>query len=721
MKQAPDVAASPDIAADSQRMRDALTSLGRRVTQDMEDRASWVQAREHWFKRRYCLEWRNPQVPWPGSSNIVLPLIDKKCDEMKPQYVNLVASAKPPVTARAAMPRYQKKTKSVELWYEWLVHHGSPNFIEETTLGVDDCLETGRCIIKDYWRYETRQSPTTLTSSRLPAELRRLIVSQSEKDANKLFIAGGGQGGAVVLTKREFDQQRDQIQKVVEYAFDLDHEERRDQKAIETILSWFRAGAKGECRFESRDVVMNVPAIQAIHPIDFIVPDNATDNIEDHERIAEVMYFTASQLKAAAIDQKFEKSAVDALFDKRRKGGDEDGSNSRGFNWQKQLISRQQATKEGLAQDTESDLFEVWKISTRMSLTEGAPEKKVQVWVPRESMGTPLKFKVHSRASGSWGYHTYTFELNKRRWYSPRGIPEKLDDLDAEMTAQHRAKLNAAAISNSLTFKAKPNRNYNVSNWGWRPGQIYFTNDPIGDLVPVSVPSKDISFDSEVQQLRVWAESYLGGPDYGLSDQSNLSEARTATEIQAIQSQARQSLSMRGLLFQRCYQGIYKEMLNEWIERGPDEVYIQVTGGDEPIRLTKSDLQGQYAIQCTGTIGSSDPVLEAQKAQNRIIMLAQLKPLLEPKYALDLGEAVIDWMEKDDIRLVRRVIRERSPEEIQQIQEAQQQALAQQQQQELSMAQAGAKPHPLQSGMTGTKSSPAMSTLPSIPPIGSRN
>jgi hypothetical protein len=87
---------------------------------------------------------------------------------------------------------------------------------------------------------------------------------------------------------------------------------------------------------------------------------------------------------------------------------------------------------------------------------------------------------------------------------------------------------------------------------------------------------------------------------------------------------------------------------------------------------------------------------------------------------LNMAEAVIDWLEKDDIRLVRRVIRERSTEELQKIAQEQQQAEAQRQQQELAMAQAGQKPHPLTSGATGTKSSPAMSALPSLPPIGSR-
>ncbi len=705
-------------------MKDWLSDLARNVKEDFEGRAQWVQAREHYFSRRYCLEWRNPTFPWPGSSNIVLPLIDKKIDELKPQYVNLIAAAKPPVTAQAVLPQFQKKAKNVELLFDWLVHHGSPNFIEETILSVDDCLETGRAILKSYWRYESRQTPTIITSKRLPKRLKSLIVSQlDEKHADTLFMAGGGPGGAVVLTKKEFDRMRDGIKAVVLQEFDLDEDEPRDQKAISEILAWLRAGARGELKYESRDVVLNVPAIAAINPVDFVVPENATMDIEDHERICEVMYFTKSQLQALALDQKLDKKALDHLLDKTKKGAGPGYEQSSGrLNWQRNLIDIQQSNREGIDAGGEKDgIFEIWKISTRMSTHEGGPEKKVVALVPADAPGVPLKLKAWNRPSGLWGYHTYTFEMNKRRWYSPRGVPEKLDDLEAEMTAQHRAKLNRAAIVNAPTFKYKPNRHINPNVWKWIPGQMMPTNDPMGDVIPIEMSNLDVAFDNEIQQLRVWAESYLGGPDYGLTDNSTLSEARTATEIQAIQGQARQSLSMRGLLMKLCYNQVWRQFFDMWHTLGPDEVYIRVTGDDEPIRVTKEELQGQFLLQCSGTIGSSDPQVEAQKAQNRLALLAQIQSagLLGDQYELNMGEAIRDWLEKDDIRLAKLVLRERSQEEIQQIQQQRQQAAAQMQQQELALAAAGSKP-----SSNGTSKSQGPQQRPgvaSLPALGGRN
>lgn len=711
VKTSPTESVEPEISVDSTRVLEFLGMVAGRVNEDFEDRESWVQAREHWFRRRYCLEWRDPQTPWVGSSNIVLPLIDKKIDELKPQYVNMIASAKPPVTCYAAFPEFQKKTRNVEMWFDWLVHHGSPGFIDETILAVDDCLETGRGILKSFWRYETTQSPGILTASRLPKELRPLIVTANDEQANAAYVAAGGQGGAVVLTRRQYDQMGDVIRTVIQKSFDLDKNEARDQKALESIFQWFRGGAKGELHYEHRDVVKSVPAIRAISPLDLIVPKSATNNPEEHERITEVMYFTETQLKALAIDEKLNKSAVDRLLDTRKVGANKSSDGGKGrTNHQRRLMDIQQDSKEGIQSESREELFEIWKVCTRYSATAHAAEKKIVALIPADCPDAPLKIKAHSRPSGEWGYHTFTFELNKRRWYAPRGVPEKLDDLEAEMTAQERAKINRMSIVNSPTFKYRPGRHINPSVWKWFPGQMMPTTDPMGDVVPVQVQPLDISFDSHIQQLRVWAESYLGGSDYGISDASNLSEPRTATEIQAIQSQARQSLSMRGLMFKLCYDGIWREFFDLWHTIGPDEVYIKVTGGDEPIRLTKEDLQGKFMLQCTGTIGNSDPVLEAQKAQNRIVLLAQLKPLVEPKYEIDLGEVIRDWMEKDDIRLMKRVVRERSPEEIQKIQAEAAKQRALQQQAEI----AGASP---QRGGGGQQRAPA---VPSLPGAGSR-
>jgi len=97
-----------------------------------------------------------PGLPWPNSSDIVMPLGDMMIDKLKPLYVGMVTQAHPPVTVLAHDAESLQRTNDVELWFDWLIRVGAPNFVREIVLAADDLLETGRCQIKSLWQYETR-------------------------------------------------------------------------------------------------------------------------------------------------------------------------------------------------------------------------------------------------------------------------------------------------------------------------------------------------------------------------------------------------------------------------------------------------------------------------------------------------------------------------------------------------------------------------------------
>jgi len=254
-------------------------------------------------------------------------------------------------------------------------------------------------------------------------------------------------------------------------------------------------------------------------------------------------------------------------------------------------------------------------------------------------------------------------------------VPEKLDDLEKEITVQHRAKLNAMAISTAKTFKYRAGSNINPSNYRWIPGQFYPVRS-MDDVQELVVTPPDINLEREEQILRTWAEQYMGSADFGLANPlSSLTEARTAQEIRAIQASARQALSLRGTLFQKAMGDVYNELFDLWHEYGPEEVWVKVTGS-EPMRFTKEDLQGDYEFIPTGVIGETDRALEASKALSRIeVLLRAQQAGIGDEFEFMFGEAILDWLEKDDVRVARRILRRRRPEEVQAIrqQRAQQQ------------------------------------------------
>lgn len=658
--------------ADTQRVKDYLKGIRKACEEDENDRQDWLQKRAHYQRRRYSLEWRSPTYPWPGSSEIVMPLIDKKIDELKPEFVNLVLASKPAVTALALSQDIRNET-GVELWADWLVKWGIPGYAQEVILASDDFLEIGRAIVQTSWLWKTQHAPEVLTLDRLPERLRQLVVVDiSAKRADRLFALAQQQGvpSPKILTRREFEQIREQIARIVQIEFQLDPEEPVDQGSIDKILDWLQAGAEEPLTFFKRDVVHDVPAMTTVSPIDFVVPESTTD-IESAERMTHKMYFNRAQLLRRARDGGWDMTAVKFVTtedDKKIQRGNRPFHSRRFLEYE-----LDQADREGTARSMDQEI-EVHQTCSWYTDRAGIPDRKVVVLYSPLHPDKPFKFFFWHRPSGKWPYHTATLELNKRRWYSPRGIPEIIDDLEAEITFEHRAKLNRMTIANSPSFAYRVDSHIRPENFKWVPGQFYPMRNPQVDLVPMQIPNLDVSFEREEQILRTWAEERLGGVDFGLANPlSSLTEARTAREIGAIQDRSRRSLSLRGTLWQKMFQEVYHEMFDLWTVFGPPEVWINVTGG-EPIRLTKEELQGQFIFQLTGTIGERDPVLETQTALARLQTLIQIASLgiIPPEFDLNMGVALQDWLEKSDARLARRILRIRSLQEVQQIQAEQQ-------------------------------------------------
>lgn len=643
---------SPEIR-DTKRGRDFLQELRKAVDEDDGSRQMWSQKLDHYRRRRYCMEFRDPTYPWPGSSSIVMPLIDKKIDELKPQYVNLLTAAKPPVTVLANDKSSLEKCRGVETWFEWLIKYGSPRFVEEFIFCVDDMLEQGFGILKSVWFYETRNSPSFLRASKLPERLRTLIVTQGN-NADELAALSG----LPVITKDEFDspQLRPALKAAIREEFDLDEDEPADKDAFRAIFSWLRSGAKGDLKYEHRDTVRNVPGVIAVRPQDLIVPENAPGDVEGCERLTQAMFFNRVQLEQKARDGEWNKEAVEQIIKAKRSRH----SSGRRFS----LSEVDEALREGVSAAQVQDQYEVFETCCYWSKGEGQPaEKAVVLWAP-DATEIPLKFYKYQRPSGLWPFHRADFEHNKNRWHSPRGIPEKVDDLEFELTQQHRYKLNRATIATAPTIFYDPASGFNPSSFHHIPGQCVPVRRPESVNV-LEWPQLDVIFEREEQILRTWIEEHIGGVDHGLSNPlSQMSEPRTATEISAISGKARQSLALRGLLCQRMLNEVWKEMFDLQIAYGDDKILIRTSGMQEPIQLTKEELQGQYVFQSTGTIGEQDPQLEAQKALMRIQLLTQMKPLMEPTYEVDLGALVMDWLERDDVRVAKRVIRKRSPQEV---------------------------------------------------------
>jgi hypothetical protein len=200
------------------------------------------------------------------------------------------------------------------------------------------------------------------------------------------------------------------------------------------------------------------------------------------------------------------------------------------------------------------------------------------------------------------------------------------------------------------------------------------------DIKPLDVPDRTIPDEREENILLTWVERYLGGFD-ALASQQNISEARTATVVNALQRSASEILAYRTEVIQMGMRNVYGMIWSLWNQWGANDVYIQVTG-EGMKHLTKEEIRGKFDIIPVGTITNTDPEIERQRALQVLDVVSRLAAdpqMLGVKWEVDLGQALANWLQKTSILEASSVIRERSPEEIQQLQ---QQAQARQERRE---------------------------------------
>lgn len=647
----------------SGRMKDFLSTLRGEIEDDAAGRRDWLNDKRYWRRRRYGKEHRYTDYPWPGGSEIVMPTIDMTIDRMKAAYAAYLAHKSPPCTVLGATDQEVQQAPTIEFFFEWLVRKGSPRYLREMLLGLDDLFECGRMVMKSLWWYETRNAPETLSRRTLPQELRRYISVGSERNL----------AAATVLTGQEFQsdktfrkRQKD-IQQAVSVYLDLDPEEARDQAAIEKVMKWLYEGAEGEITYKKRDTLWDAPAVVAVDPEHLIVPAYAT-SIENAEHITHEMMLTETEIRSRAKDYRWNQAVVDKVL----KMGPAGSTRPRGT-WS-QIF--QESYDFDVAKQESNNLYRIYESCCWMDFDrDGRDEKVVALWFANFDEA-PLKLIAYQRPSGKWPYHTCEFELNGRYWYEPRGVPEITSDIDFEITQQHRAKLNRMTIANAPVFMYRMHRGLNPENIRWIPGQMVPVNDP-SDILPLQVPNLDMSYEREEQILKTWNEQRTGGVDFALNNPlSSLQEPRTRYEVQQVMSNSKTIMSLRGALWQQMLSEIYGEFFDLWQTYGPDDVYIRVTG-EQPIQISKEDLQGDYLFQVEGAIGDEDPELRAQKALTRIQVLTPFlaqPQLLGTKFEIDGGELVAEYLESQDIRSARRILRRRSPEEVQQIEAEQKRA-----------------------------------------------
>ena len=630
-----------EVSISQQKLRDFVGAEILSVKADLAQRGTWEMKQQRWFEKRYGVRPTSKNFPWPGASNVHVALVEEKIRKLKPNYINMAFEGDPIVSMTSFGGTPVEIAQNCEILMDYLLKYSmnrvpGKNYLESLVLLVDWMLEKGMSIGKVIWDYHCREFTKVVDTETLSPELQSILKDPQTTDNDLRQIISEEAG------------------------LDLnnpDHVERMNKG-----IKQYRKGDR-YIRFLLEDTIYNGPRLIAVDAKELIVPQDTTD-IESARRITHRMYFTLNELKAGQRSSKFEN--VDEITN--NKAGQP--------TIPKDLLDTVKANREGISDYLKgSNLIEVWEIYTWYDINhDGVDEKVVLTLVP--STGTVLRFIEYPYDHGRWPFVVFTYEMNDDRWYAHRGVPELLDSYQTIATNQENAKLDYMTIANSIQFKYRTG-SIQPGNIRFIPGQGIAVQR-MEDIEQFRVDRLDISFDTEMEKIRRLSEQLIGQPDLALGGLMNGQERRTAAEVNEVVGMSKQIFSLDARLFKNSLQKMYDMILDLFLQYGPEEVWVSVTGG-ERLKLTRSQIQGDVIIVPNGEFTTLSRTVE----ENKRFQMLQLA-LSDQSGATNAYAAWQWYLSYSDPKGAKRILN--PPEVYQQIQQQIQQARQLEIQQKMALA-----------------------------------
>jgi len=578
------------------------------VSEALSHRSEWESKSEAYYKKRYGIR-KKKDFPWPGSSNIHLPLTDKVIRHQKPVFVNAVFGMNPVVSIEAIGDADPERSHRIEAFYDWLLRFRMSRCREAQLHSIDSFLTYGMSIIKCLWEHKTERSTRVLDLTGLKVDRGAVTDEELGQFAEQLGIVGDSPD---------------------------------DAAAYESMARQFRAGNE-KLEVSLQVTKYNAPRWVFVDPRDIVVPWDSTDDVDDLPWIAHRMFLKPDQIVERGINGMYNMEAARKVAD-----GERASKRLRTDS----VLDAIRERREGMLQSAEDSSFvEVLEVYFHHDINgDGIAERCVLTISPQGR--EVLRLVEFPYEHGMWPFTRFVHEANEPRWYSPRGIPEMLNDIQTEINAQHNAKLDRMTIQNSLTFLVREGSIRNSSNLRFRPGS-YIPVRRMDDIKPLAFQALDYSFDNEERTLKAYAEEYVGVTDFGISNVNQKVERRTATEVSEISRMSDMVANLDLQIFQESMRRLHRQTLFLWAQYGDPSVMINVDGGAQPLVFNRWDLYKDFDLVPTGRLDNISSRSRVEKA------FADMQVAANPVFSpfVNHFEILRDYFENSDFRSSRRLLR----------------------------------------------------------------
>lgn len=581
---------------------------------------------ERWFKKRFGIRPASVNWPWPGASNLHLPLIDKTIRRSKPNFYNAIIGVTPTVTFKSTVTGDDlQMVRGIERRFDDMLHDEMEIF-RPLAHGVDKMLERGYFTVKVIQEFfpEVVEEKVNIKEKFSP-EVQDFIYSPETTE--------------------------DQLIEEMAKQFDMDLDDDSDKGQIQSAIDQIKRG-ENIIKFQRSITKHPHPSLFVKEAANIIVPPDTCD-IRDSRMIEDRIPMTCEDILERIESGKWDKDNGYELLRDLGYNTENPEESRTGTNPDKKENARLEEAREGVEGMSEElpiiSEFYVWfrwpgdKLPSRCVLTCSRKHPKL-----------PLRFRKYKYEAvdgtpAKWPFAQVTFEVVGDRYHSPRGYAQMLDSLQTELVNNHNAKQNYMSIANSMNFKVKKTANIAT---GWIPGQPFYVNR-MDDVEEMNIGQRDLSFDNEERILKGWAEEYIGLLDQTLvqptgGGMGGAANPRTKAEIDAVQaitvSVAGSDLQIFQILGMNV---VYRMIWERWMQYGPDKIkYIDGMGNEKEV--DKQEIKNRLKMMPTGNIGNVSKQTRLARAANRF-------QLFNGNQRVNQGELIKDYLVNDDDRLIERL------------------------------------------------------------------
>lgn len=636
MNEAPDALENINALSVSQEIKDFVNQIDKDIQSASNDRNTWNLRQDNYTRKRYGI--RPPKsFPWNGAANYMLPQIDSDINRLKPAYINLAFGVSPIVNFEPYGPEDVEPARKREILNDWRLNK-QVKFFREYSLGVDYMLHRGYTLFKITWKYETRTYTEILDLAEMDTEIVDAMFMPEITD--------------------------DILFHIIAEALKPDLKIQENVDAIKSAISEFRDG-KTRFEIEFTEKYENRADVKACDPRQDVTFPVGTTDIQNAYFIDYRFWASKNDIKNAMKHGKFEKFSDDDI--------DSWGTRS----YQLTTADHLKAVRDGVTlQKRHEDLILMHEVCTWYDVNGDGIDERVITTYPDTSPESVLRFIEVPFDHGQFPYVVVRRELNDAEIMSSRGIPALDDDFQSGISTLFNQDIDAGTISNTPTVVARKGSVKNLRNLRYVPGQVVETENGTADYSIVQNQNLgQASRFSSMQYLKAWANDRIGNLTAATSQINNKpgqgqQGQKTATEVSEIASASGQLQSMDLLVFQNQMADVYYQIDALYEQFGDEDEFVMITN-EQPIHITRQEIQGKFNIVPNGRLDNSNPVLRANKAlaiYDRYIQNPYCKPYELTKYSLN----------ELDMKISRLVLK--TPEEVQaeQAQQAQQAAIIEQ-------------------------------------------